>query len=129
MLLGGADPCVGVLNGAVTCTYKYCENELPDCGSATCTNNPQGYTCECSGNLVFENGDCVEPLDEVCAQDQYVSNHTCKDCSVFTRKKAGGLISGEDTSCITKDWVAVTASALGGAVIGVGGVLIWFALN
>ena len=84
--------------------------------------------------------DCVGSLDAcgvcngdgsscACDENQYVSNHTCKNCSVLTRKRAGGLVSGEDTSCIVKDWVTITASALGGALIGVGGVMAWFAFT
>ena len=108
-----------------TCTVAQCG------GNATCSDTGNtGHTCACDSGFTGDEtvnrpATCVPDVHSGCAEDEYVSNHTCKNCSMLTRKKAGGLTSGEDTSCVTKDWVVVTASALGGSVLGVGGVLWW----
>lgn len=108
-----------------TCAVAQCG------GNATCSDTGNtGHTCACDSGFTGDEtvnspATCVPDVHSGCAEDEYVSNHTCKNCSMLTRKKAGGLTSGEDTSCVTKDWVVVTASALGGSVLGVGGVLWW----
>lgn len=114
------DSCVGTLD---TCGVCNGPGDIYECG---CSAKPAG-DCDCNGKTLDACGTCGGDGSSctACLENQYVSNHTCKNCSMLTRKKAGGLTSGEDTSCVTKDWVVVTASALGGSVLGVGGVLWW----
>ena len=100
---------------------------VADCGAnAICSDTDTGHTCACESGFAGEEtvnipATCVSQ----CAEDEYVSNHACKECSMLTRNSAGDLATGEDTACVTRDWVVATASALGGSVLGVGGVLVW----
>ena len=87
-----------------------------------------GHTCACGSGFAGEetvNSPATCVSQSGCAEDEYVSNHACKECSMLTRNSAGDLATGEDTACVTRDWVVATASALGGSVLGVGGVLVW----
>ena len=116
------EDCAGVCGG--TAVVGGCDNVCGSTAVEDCAGVCGGTAVEdCAGVCNGDGSSCT------CDENQYVSNHTCKNCSMLTRKKAGGLISGEDTSCIVKDWVTITASALGGAVVGVGGVVAWFTFS
>lgn len=112
------------INMPATC-FPTCT--IADCGAnAICSDTDTGHTCACESGFAGEEtvnspAMCVSQ----CAEDEYVSNHACKECSMLTRNSAGDLATGEDTACVTRDWVVATASALGGSVLGVGGVLVW----
>ena len=121
----------GVPNRYVRYDFMTCvEDECGVCGgdSSSCAGCDgvanSGLVDDTCGTCGGDGSSCT-----ACLENQYVSNHTCKNCSMGMRKRAGDVASGKDTACITREWITATASALCGIVLGVGGVMVWFAFS
>ena len=133
-----ATACNNNINATIddkSCIYpesgKDCDGNcvVGDIGCGCGEPGPSGCDNQCGSTAVEDDcGVCDgdgSSCKGICKENQYVSNHTCQDCSIFTRKKAGDLASGKDTSCVAKHWIIITVGGLGGMIIGFRTVYLW----